>query len=101
MYIYNITTKVANSIVEQWVQWQQQENIPEVMSIGLFKEFRFFRLLEQDDSEGATFVIQYFTDDLFKYSRYVEEHAPRIRAKAFNRWGDKFIAFRTIMKTVH
>ncbi len=44
----------------------KQEHIPEIMATGLFHDYRFCRLLEQDDSDGPTYTIQYFTDTLRK-----------------------------------
>jgi hypothetical protein len=60
-----------------------------------------FRLLEQDDTEGLTFVIQYFSPSLENYYRYIEEFAPVLRKKALDKWGARFIAFRTIMEVVN
>ena len=62
MLIYNITIKVDHSILEEWIKWQMEEHIPEIMATGLFDRYKFFRLLEQDDTEGATYIIQYLTD---------------------------------------
>jgi hypothetical protein len=101
MYIYNVTTKITADIIEEWIKWQQQEHIPEIMATGLFTEYRFFRLLEEDETEGPTFIIQYVTDEMSKYSQFVKDHAPALRQKALSQWGDRFIAFRTVMQTVH
>lgn len=101
MIVYNITIKIDPAIEEDWIQWQQQEHIPDIMASGQFSQWKMFRLLEQDDTEGQTFVIQYFAPALENYYRYIEEFAPELRRKAFNRWGDRFIAFRTVMEVVN
>ncbi len=100
MFIYNLTIKVNNSILDEWVKWQTEEHIPEIMSTQLFIEHKFFRLLEQDDSEGPTFVIQYFTPVKENYDKYINEYAPKLREKAFKKWGDRFIAFRSLLQAV-
>ncbi len=100
MFIYNITTKVSAAISDKWVQWQREEHIPEIMSTQLFDEHKFFRLLEQDDSEGPTFVIQYFTPLKENYEKYIKEFAPELREKAFKKWGNQFIAFRSLLQAV-
>ena len=100
MFVYNITTKVSASISDEWVKWQKKEHIPEIMNTHLFDTHQFFRLLEQDDSEGPTFVIQYFTPVKENYDKYINEYAPGFRQKAFKKWGDQFIAFRSLLQAV-
>ena len=101
MIVYNITVKVHPAIDEAWLMWQQQEHIPEIMASGQFFQWKMFRLLDQDDSEGLTFVIQYFAPSLENYYRFTEEFAPALQRRSFDKWGDRFIAFRTIMEVVH
>jgi hypothetical protein len=105
MIVYNITIKIDPAIEEAWIQWQQQEHIPDIMASGQFSQWKMFRLLEQDDTEGLTFVIQYFAPSLENYYRYIEEFieefAPLLRQKAFDKWGNRFIAFRTVMEVVN
>lgn len=100
MIIYNVTTKVTHTIHQSWLAWIKQEHIPEVMNTGLFHDYRICRLLEQDDSEGPTYTIQYATDTLENYNTYIQEHAPLLRQKAFDTFGDQFVAFRTVMQVV-
>jgi hypothetical protein len=100
MIVYNITMKVAPLIEKEWVQWQREEHIPEIMTTGLFTEYKFFRLLEQDETEGITYVIQYFAPSLESYQQYIKKFAPLFRKKAIDKWNDRFIAFRTIMQIV-
>jgi hypothetical protein len=101
MIVYNNTVKIDPAIEAAWIQWQQQENIPDIMASGQFTQWKMFRLLEQDDTEGMTFVIQYFAPALENYKRYMEAYDPVLRQKAFDKWGNRFIAFRTIMEVVN
>ena len=101
MIVYNITIKIIPEIEKEWLCWQQEEHIPDIMATGLFTGWKIFRLLEQDETEGITYVIQYFTPSEENYIRYIENYAPVLREKAFEKWGDQFIAFRTVMKAVH
>jgi hypothetical protein len=101
MYIYNITTKVDNNIADEWKHWQKQTHIPETMITGFFYDCRFYELLEQNDEEGMTFVIQYFALELEDYKEYIRNHAPLLIAKAFDKWKNQFIAFRTLLKSVN
>ena len=100
MLIYNITIKVNNAIAKEWLKWQLEEHIKDIMSTGLFDQYKFFRLLEQDDTEGPTFVFQFYTTDREKYDQYIHEHAPMLRENALKKWGDGFIAFRSLLEAV-
>lgn len=100
MYIYNVTIKVSHSIVSDWIAWMHEEHLDEVIATGMFDKYSFFELIEPFDEhdEGRTFVAQYFTDSKIRYERYIIEFAPLLREKGFARFGNLFIAFRTVMK---
>ena len=100
MIVYNISIKINSAIENEWMQWQKQEHIPEVMATGLFTEYKFYRLLEQTESDGITYVVQYSSSSMDHYNKYINEFSETLRKKTFNKWGDKFIAFRTVMQTV-
>lgn len=99
MIVYNITIKITPEIETEWVQWQQEEHIPDVMASGRFTDYKFYRLL-QGDEDGITYVVQYFARNMEEYNRYIEQTAPPLRQKALDRWGNQFIAFRTLMQSV-
>jgi hypothetical protein len=100
MIVYNITIKIMPQIEKEWIQWQKEEHIPEIIGTGCFKHASVFRLLEADESDGITYVVQYFAENMGQYKRYIEEMAPVLRQKALDRWGNRFIAFRTVMQAV-
>lgn len=100
MIIYNVTVKVDNSIAQEWVQWMKQEHIPDLLATGLFFDCRLCYLLEQDEHEGKTYTAQYFCESMEQYNTYIAEHAQKMRDKGFARFGNKFIAFRTLMRTI-
>jgi Domain of unknown function (DUF4286) len=101
MIVYNLSMKVDLSIEKEWLQWQKTEHIPEVMASGQFTDHKLYKLLEQEDSDAAIYVVQYFCVALDNYHHYVEHTAPLLRQKVFDKWGDKFIAFRTVMQLVN
>ena len=49
MICYNITIKIDPRIEREWIRWQMEEHIPEVMASKLFSDHKFFKLLEQDE----------------------------------------------------
>ena len=89
------------AVLEEWLQWQNEEHIPEIMASGYFTEYRFFRLLDIDDSDGPTYVVQYQADSRNDYEQYILHCAPQLREKAIGRWQQRFVAFRTIMESVN
>lgn len=99
MIVYNITIKITTDIEADWIQWQKEEHIPDVMASGCFTGYRFYRLL-QEEEDGLTYVVQYLAASMEEYTRYIEETAPLLREKALARWGNRFIAFRTVMQAV-
>ncbi len=101
MIVYNVTMKVDPAIEFEWIQWQKEEHIPEIMATQLFTDYKFFRLMEQDNTEGITYVIQYFSPTLQNYQEYIGTYAPFLREKAMKKWGQRFIAFRTVMELVN
>ncbi len=100
MIIYNVTVKVDADVADAWVQWMKQEHIPDLENTGLFVSTRLCHLLEQDEAEGRTFVVQYFCDEMEQYNTYINEYATGMREKAAKAFGGKFAAFRTIMEII-
>ena len=100
MFIYNVTIKVEDSIADAWLQWLKEEHIPEVMATGCFEEYKIVRLLEIDDSEGPTYAVQYNALSKALYNRYIIKYADALRQKSYDRWGQKFMAFRSLMQII-
>lgn len=98
MIIYNVTVKVDNSIADEWVQWMKHEHLADVVGTGMFFDSRLYQLLDQDETEGRTFVAQYYCETMEQYNTYIAEYAQKMRDKGFARFGNKFIAFRTVME---
>ena len=100
MIVYNITIRVDRSIDEAWLQWQKEEQIPAILETKLFTEYRIYKLMEQDEIEGNTYIIQLFADTAAQLQEFLQIHDQRLREKAFEKWGDRFISFRTTMELV-
>ena len=100
MVIYNVTSKVLHSIATDWLQWMKNEHIPEVIATGCFTDARILRLIETDDTEGPTYAVQYQAEDKDAYNRYIQHYAEVLRDKALQQWGDRYIAFRSVLEVV-
>lgn len=101
MFIYNVTLKIDHGIQADWLQWMNEQHIPAVMNTGCFEKFVFVRLLDTDETEGPTYAVQYYALSRAQYNRYIELYADKLRKEATSRWGDRFVAFRTLMEVVN
>lgn len=101
MIIYNVTVKTDHSITEAWLNWLREEHIPDILQTGCFTDARVLRLLEVDESDGITHAVQYHADSKAQYNRYIREFADSMRKKSTEKWGEKMIAFRSVMQIVH
>ena len=100
MFIYNITTKIDNDIEKEWLCWQKEVHIPDVMSTGLFYDHRFFKLLEQDETDGKTFIIQFYSENKSLYETYIKQYSQKFTKKTVKKWGDKFNVFQSLLESV-
>jgi hypothetical protein len=100
MITYNISLKVEESVVDEWVEWMLTVHIPELMQTGCFTTYRLSRLLDQDEADGVTFSAQYDCLGMDQYNRYITEFAEEMRTKALAKFAGKFLAFRTVMETI-
>jgi hypothetical protein len=100
MILYNVSVKLQAAIAPAWIQWLKENHIPDILATGCFIHANCFQLLEMDDSEGPTYVIQYVAENISAYQHYIDNFSSALRQKAIEKWGDKFIAFRTVMQAV-
>lgn len=101
MIIYNVTINIEDEIHDEWLAWMKETHIPQVMHTGMFVDHSFSRLLSrQDDETGTTYVIQYLANDMAHYEKYIREFAPALQNETIRKFGNKFIAFRTLMEKV-
>ncbi|HRI28225.1 MAG TPA: DUF4286 family protein [Chitinophagales bacterium] len=100
MYLYNVTVKIDLSKHDDWLHWMIHAHIPDVMQTGLFTAYQICKLLEQDESDGVTYSIQYRCANLSDYFTYQKQHAPALQQAHAHRYQNHFVAFRTIMRLV-
>jgi|LakMenEpi03Aug12_release.lakeMendotaPanAssembly.Ray.scaffolds.fasta_scaffold366159_1 hypothetical protein len=101
MIVYNVTTMVSSAIHDQWLIWMKEEHLPEIMATGLFQRNQFMRLKDVDEDQGITYAVQFFAVTLEDYQNYISNHAPALRLKGTQKWGDQAVGFRTLMEIVH
>jgi len=101
MIIYNVTVQVERPIADNWLAWLREEHIPDIISTGCFTQATILRLLETDETEGPTYAVQYQAESHVLYNQYIEKYSEAMRKKGTDKWGNQFIAFRTVMEVVH
>ena len=100
MFIYNITLKIDNDIEEEWLKWIKEFYITETINSGLFYDQRFFKLLDQDEHEGKTFIIQFYSNDRRSCDDYTLNQSKIFLKIMADKWGDKFIVFQSLLESV-
>lgn len=97
MLIQNNTYRVDAAVADQWYRWQLDHFIPGVMKTGFFSEYRCYELLEQEETDGKTFVIQFWAADKNQHDAYMEQYDRVFAEMARKKWGDQCIGFRTLL----
>ena len=101
MILYNVTVNVEQSIEKEWLQWMRNEHILDVINTGLFQTAKIFQLLNVEQSEGTnTYAIQYFAESKEDYEIYERDHADALRQEHLEKFGNRTVAFRTLMEEV-
>ncbi|HEY5369033.1 MAG TPA: DUF4286 family protein [Hanamia sp.] len=100
MIVYNDTTKVDHEIVEEWVSWQKENYIPEVMATGFCTGFRFYKLLDHDDDEGRIFITQFLINNRQDYDTLITRFLASLKKKTSEKWGDKALSFYTLLQNM-
>ena len=100
MIIYNVTVKVDIDIHKNWLQWMREEHIQDVVDTECFTSCRLSRLLGQNEEDGITYSIQYLSPSMKDFHRYQARFAPDLQKEHLNRFGEKAVAFRTMMELV-
>jgi hypothetical protein len=99
--IYNVTVKVDKSIADAWLQWMIKEQAPKIIATKCFTNFAMLKLLEHDDEESNAYAVQFFSNDIEDYQRYLDLFAHNFSKESFAKWGERFIAFSTVMQVIN
>lgn len=100
MIIYNVTVNIDHSMHDEWLKWMNEIHIPDVMKTGLFLDHRMLKVIGDEDSGGTTYAIQYTCRNLVDFKKYETDFAPGLRREHQEKFGDKFVSFRTLLELV-
>ncbi len=100
MYIYNVTTNIDESMHDSWLKWMQEKHIPDMLATGKFSKALMSKVLVNEEMGGVTYATQYTCTSREILEQYYSEDAPKLRAEAIEKFGNKFGAFRTEMEII-
>lgn len=100
MILYNVTVAIDKGVEDDWVVWMKNEHIPEVMETGKFVDFKFYKVMAQQDDQATSYSIQYFAESMKELQLYMAIDAAELQKQALLRFPDKFAAFRTVLQSV-
>lgn len=100
MMLYNITFNIEENIENEWLSWTREFYIAKVMHSGLFRHYRLFKLLSEQENNGITYALQFYADNLNAIDEYIEHHAPAIVKEHNERFKYKQVAFMTLLESV-
>lgn len=101
LYISNETFKVDWSIHEDWLEWINSTVLPFIKESANTQWVSFVKLLDVDEEEGPTYALQTGLASKADYNRFAEIEMPPLMQKAYGKWGERFLGFRTLMEVVH
>lgn len=97
--LYSVTVSLPEQLEADWLQWQRETHIPEVMATGYFSHYQLHRLLEPVMEVGyVTYNVLYTTDSLQSLNNYRMHAGPELQRKHLERFGDAVFAVRSVME---
>lgn len=102
MLVYNVTVKIDQKVEQEWLEWMKNKHVPDVMQTGKFTHFRISKIDQIEEPDGTgTYSFQYLCEDRILLDEYFNNHANALRDDVLQKYGNLFIAFRTVMEVVH
>ena len=101
MLIYNVTAHVEHSIKQTWLEWMEQEHIPEMLATKKFIKTKIFKIITDQDTGGVSYSAQYFCENREQYKGYLKENAPILRQKVQDKFGEQILFFRTELQLIY
>jgi hypothetical protein len=99
MIVYNVTVAVDKAIEEDWLRWMKTIHIPDVLRSGKFTHHKIYRVLSQE-KETTSYAVQFFIRSMDELQHYLTHHAPALRQESQQKFGERQVAFRTLLEEV-
>lgn len=100
MILYNVTVSIDYDIHQNWLKWMKEVHIPNVLATGLFIENKIAKIHAEEEG-GVSYSIQYLLKSWDDYHNYIDNFSLELQKEYHAKYGDKSVAFRTILEIVH
>jgi hypothetical protein len=101
MYVYSVTVALDRALESDWLNWMQQEHIPDVMATSYFERYQMHRIMDPVlDIAQVSYNVMYYIESVSQLDKYQKEEAPRLQKLHQERYGEQCVAFRSILKVV-
>ncbi|MBL0741655.1 DUF4286 family protein [Chryseolinea lacunae] len=100
MLLYNVTVGIDKEIEAEWIAWIKEKHIPDVMATGFFVDWKFYKVLHDQDDGNVSYSIQFFAETINHVTTYLEEFAPPIVAQHRTRFQNRHVTFMTLLEEV-
>ncbi len=100
MYLYNVTVGIDKDVEAEWLTWMTQHHIPNEMKTQMFITSKIYKVLHENEDGTSSYSIQYFAESIEHVQRYLEEFAPALINQHNVKFGNKHVAFRTLLEEV-
>ncbi len=94
MIFYEVTAEVSPDLRARYELYMRERHIPDVLATGLFVGARLAR------GDGGAFRVRYEFADRATYEKYIERHAPRLRADFAAHFPDGVTLSREVWTTL-
>jgi len=101
MILYNVTVNIESAVEKNWLEWMKSKHAAAVIETGCFDNYKIMKLLNDDpEAVGGTYAVQYYTSDVARLNKYLDQYAEKLQKEALVKYPNKFVAFRTFLEEV-
>ena len=97
MIVYEVNLRVERAIAPAYAHWLH-EHVAQMLALPGFTAAELFEDLAAADATHVAWCCQYRLLDAAALERYLQEHAPRMRADGVARFGERFRASRRVLQ---
>ena len=100
MLLYNVTVGIDKETEQEWISWVKTTHIPSVMKVGVFVDYKFYKVLTHDDEGSSSYCIQYFTPSINQFQQYLDGFAKSLIDEHHLKFKDRHVIFQTLLEEV-
>ena len=100
MYIYNITTNVANEIQKEWLVWMHETFVPAMLNTKKFSSAIMTEIQIEEEMGGVSYSTQYFTESKEMLMQFQQEDQALL-LKKHTKFKGQYVDFSTELKVIN